>query len=56
MTDRKIVTAFWPKPIPADRFDWEATLEGYDEGDPIGFGATEALAIADLKERLEERE
>lgn len=32
--------------------DWSATLEGYQEGDAIGYGATEQAAIADLQEQL----
>lgn len=46
----KIETHYWAKPIPDRSCDWTATLDGYDAGDPIGYGATEAEAIADLKE------
>jgi hypothetical protein len=45
-----IVTTHSPKPIPDRRFDWEAASYNYDIGDPIGFGATESEAIADLLE------
>jgi hypothetical protein len=48
---RPIVTAFVNPPIPVRDFDWSATHEGYDEGDPIGWGRTEAAAIADLEEK-----
>ncbi len=48
MTDRKIITRYDPPPIPWRGADWCATFEGYDLGDPIGHGATEADAIADL--------
>lgn len=50
-----VVTRYDPKPVPVRNCDWEATFEGYDCGDPIGFGATEANAIADLMEQIEER-
>lgn len=35
-------------PIPSRNFDWTAWYDGDDEHGPIGFGATEAEAIADL--------
>lgn len=54
MTD-PIRTEYWPKSIPIRRFDWIATRDGYDEGDPIGTGATEAEAIADLLKEEEFR-
>ena len=58
MSDYRISTHYDPKPIPQRGFDWcatdDATYSG-DEGDPIGWGATEAAAIAELKEQLEER-
>lgn len=41
-------------PIPIRDFDWSATLDGYEPGEPIGWGRTEAEAIADLKEKLED--
>jgi hypothetical protein len=34
--------------------DWQATLDGYEPGDLIGEGATEAAAIADLKSQISE--
>ena len=59
MTAPKIVTRFWAKPIPINNFDWQATLDDYDGApdagwQPIGHGATEAEAIADLQEQLDE--
>lgn len=52
----KIVTTYWAKPIPIRRFDWIAITDNYDgESSPIGFGETEAEAIADLVERLGEK-
>ena len=56
----RIVTHYDPPPIPLRRFDWCAYRDGYEgptifsdgsiecRGDPIGFGRTEAEAIADL--------
>jgi hypothetical protein len=44
-------------PIPIRSFDWTAVLEHYDLGAPIGYGATEKDAIADLLQQLaDERE
>jgi hypothetical protein len=34
---------------------WQATLDGYEPSDPIGYGATEAEAIADLQTQIEQR-
>ncbi len=51
--ERKIITRYDPPPIPVRDCDWTATLEGYDIGDPIGTGATESDAIADLHMWLE---
>jgi hypothetical protein len=57
----KIVTEFWPKPIPSRQFDWSAVTDDYEGGDGydepggrIGYGATEAEAIADLRDQLED--
>ena len=43
-----IVTEFVNPPIPCRDFDWSATHDGYDEGDPIGWGSTESQAIDNL--------
>lgn len=45
---RKINTHHEFPPIPIRQFDWCATFDGYEPGEPIGWGATEAEAIADL--------
>lgn len=47
----RIVTHFDPKPIPVRDSDWQATFEGYDEGDPVGYGPTKQEAIDDLREQ-----
>jgi hypothetical protein len=55
----KIVTHFIYPPIPIRSFDWSAVEDGYDGAEdshcPIGYGATEAEAIADLQQQIEER-
>ena len=53
-SSQKIVTDYWPKPIPHRQFDWTATEDGYEPGCPIGYGKTEAEAIKDLREQLSE--
>ena len=52
--DRQIVTKYDPPPIPIRCCDWSATFADYDLGDPIGHGATEAEALADLQMEMEE--
>ncbi len=54
----EIRTEFVYPPIPIRDFDWAATLEGYGggESEPVGRGATEAEAIADLRAMLAETE
>ena len=51
----KIKTEYWAKPIPSRNFDWSAIDDNtYDgPGCPIGHGATEQAAIADLMEQIE---
>lgn len=51
-----IRTEFEYPPIAVRHFDWSAVLHGYDAGDPIGRGATEGDAIADLMDALADRE
>ena len=55
----KIETSYDPKPIPIRRFDWVAVDSETYDGAPdsatrnqIGYGRTEAEAIADLMETL----
>ena len=50
----KIITEFVYPPIPIRRYDWSAVREGYDEGDPVGWGRTEQEAINELLEMEEE--
>ena len=46
----KIITSFSCPPISDRRYDWDAIREDYDEGDPIGYGATKQEAIDNLIE------
>ena len=43
-----IQTTFVYPPIPVRSFDWQAYVDGYEPGDALGHGATEAEAVADL--------
>lgn len=51
---RIIHVEFIYPPIPIREFDYQATFDGYEPGDPIGHGPTEAAAIDDLHDRHEE--
>lgn len=53
----KIVTDYAPPPIPDRRYDWSAYDDHTYDGSPgsvIGWGRTEAEAIADFKEQMED--
>lgn len=59
----KILTSFDHPPIPVRSMDWSAVTDNYDADcdqdgffstHPVGHGATEAEAIADLREQLED--
>jgi hypothetical protein len=56
MSMRKVRTHFVYPPIPTRNFDWCATFDGYEPGDPIGYGYTEEAAVVDLLEQAEETE
>jgi hypothetical protein len=45
----KVNTEFVNPPIYSRDFDWSATHESYDDGDPMGWGRTEEEAISDLE-------
>ena len=50
----RIITKYDPPPFPKiRRFDWSAVMDGYEPGDPIGWGATEQEAVDDLWEQVE---
>lgn len=50
----KITTQHVYPPIPIRTRDWMACLEDSDGDGPQGWGKTEAEAIADLKQQLED--
>lgn len=45
----KIITTHVFPPIPIRRYDWSAVRDGYEPGQPIGWGYTEEQAIHNLK-------
>ena len=50
-----IRTYYSAKPVPTNKFDWEAVdYDTLDEDSIVGFGATKEAAIADLLEQIEE--
>lgn len=59
-----ITTEYWAKPIPDRSMDWSAIdsdtydcdcdQDGFFSLGPIGYGATEEAAIADLLEKIED--
>ena len=51
---RRIVTEFVYPPIPKRDWDWEATFDGYEPGDPIGRGPSEREAIIDLEGQVDD--
>lgn len=56
MSALRIRTDFWMKPIPLRQFDWQAMRDGDEPPCPIGFGRTEAEAIAALMQEIEFQE
>lgn len=51
----KIRTTYVYSPIPIRQFDWSAIDDDtYEPGRPIGTGATEQEAVADLLQQIEE--
>jgi hypothetical protein len=52
----RIDTRYDHPPIPIRSLDWSATTEYYTPGGPVGHGATEEEAIADLKQQLDDEE
>jgi hypothetical protein len=49
-----LVTVYDPKPIPPRQFDWSCTKDGYEPGDLIGYGKTEAEAVQEYIDLMEE--
>lgn len=62
----KISTEYYMKPIPLREWDWSAIdsdtydvdcdQDGFFSNSPVGYGATEAEAIQDLQDQIEDRE
>jgi hypothetical protein len=48
-TDRKISVVKTSNSTPNRKFDYVAVFAGYDEGEPIGYGANPNKAIKNLK-------
>lgn len=51
-TETTIRTNYDFPPIPTRSHDWSAWIDGNEESGQIGHGATEAEAIADLREMV----
>jgi hypothetical protein len=49
-TLRPIITEYVYPPVPSRQCDWSAIYDGYEPGDKIGYGETEAKAVTDLLE------
>jgi len=49
-----IQTQFVNPPISERKFDWSAVEQGYEPGDPIGYGETEQQAIDNLRSHHEQ--
>ena len=56
MKTHHIITEYDCKVIPDRGYDWIATLDGYQEGDVLGYGKTEIESIKYLLDKLEEAE
>jgi hypothetical protein len=50
----KVITTYVHPAIPVREFDYQSTLDGYEPGEPIGWGATPAESVADLMEQIED--
>jgi hypothetical protein len=51
---KKIVTSYVCPPIPDRNFDWCAYFDGEEEAGGYGYGATEAEAIQDFIDNLDD--
>jgi hypothetical protein len=45
---RKVNISHIKPPVPSRQYDYRATFDGYDEGDPMGYGPTAQAAFDDL--------
>jgi hypothetical protein len=52
-----VITEYIRPPIPTHHMDWQAVTDDYDgPGSPMGYGPTEAAAVADLYHQINDRE
>lgn len=51
-----VTTCYVHPPIPTRNHDWQAVLDNYEPGQPLGQGPTEADAVCDLYIQIAERE
>jgi hypothetical protein len=49
----KIVINYICPPIPINTYDYSAHLDGYEPGEPCGWGASVMAAIQDLIKQIE---
>jgi hypothetical protein len=56
MAEPKIITRWVGPPVPWNDNDWQAAYDDYEPGDPLGYGATEAAAVQDLRNQCERLE
>ena len=51
-----VITTYIKPPIPTRDNDWQAVLDNYEPGEPIGYGPTEADAVCSLYIEIAQRE
>jgi hypothetical protein len=51
---KRIITEHVNPPIPVRTSDWCAYIDGTEEIGPYGWGSTEAEAVADLNDQIED--
>jgi hypothetical protein len=49
----KVKVTYDPKPVPFCNFDYEAYVDSWDLGDPLGYGSTQEEAVQHLLDQLE---
>lgn len=49
----KVRVTYDPKPVPSRNFDYEAYVDSWDLGDPLGYGSTQEEAVQHLLDQLE---
>jgi len=51
--ERAVIVSEEFPPVPSRQFDYRATFDGYEGGDPQGFGPTPDAAVAELLDQVE---